>query len=126
MEKYCPLCNHELPRAKGTFVDSESGEILLDSEAVCCPPKVKQTLGVLINKSPRVATRGLIMDHIYGLEAEGDEPNEKIVDVFICRAREAIKSSNYEIVTEWGRGWVFRQKVLHNGRESNEKAILQN
>ncbi len=124
MENYCPLCNHELPRAKGTFVDNESGYILLDGKFVETTPKIRQVLGLLISKSPRVVSRGLVMDHLYGLECEQDEPNEKLIDVFVCRARRDIKDSNYEIVTEWGRGWIFRQKVLHNGEsEQDQRAV---
>lgn len=121
MENYCPLCNHELPRSKGTFVDNESGQILLDGQVVTATRQTRLLLGALVEKSPRTITKGYLMDHLYGLESEKDEPGDKIIDVFIVRARKAIKDSNYEIVTEWGRGWKFRQKVLHNGREENER-----
>ena len=121
MENYCPLCNHELPEAKGTFVDHESGAILLDNQAVEATPQTKLLLGALIGNSPRVMTKGYLMDHLYGLEAGEDEPKDGIISIIICNARKAIEGSNYEIVTEWGRGWQFRQKVLRNGRRENER-----
>lgn len=122
MESYCPLCNHELPVSKGTFVDNESGAILIDGQVVEETLRTREVLGVLINKSPRIVSRGYIMDHIYGLEAAGDEPQEKVVDVFLVRARKAIKNTNYEIVNECGRGWIFRQKVLRNGQKNERNS----
>jgi len=130
MEPYCPLCGHELHNTHHVRMEPETGFILLDGQALKLEARTRQILWILIEKSPRVVTRGFIMDEVYGLENSDDEPDEKIVDVFICRARKEIKHSNYEILTIWGKGWLFRKKLPlsqelkveeHNGREESQQ-----
>ncbi len=121
MEDVCPLCGHVLHEDTAIRIDLESGNVILDGVLIKTPNKVFQILSLLIDKSPRVVSREFIMDYIYGLELDSfDEPLEKIIDVFIVRARQAIKNTNYEIETIWGKGWLFRKKVLHDGREENQ------
>ena len=51
---------------------------------------------------------GIILNHLYG---GMDEPELKIIDVFICKLRkklsEALDGENH-IETVWGRGYVLR------------------
>ena len=50
----------------------------------------------------------MFLNHLYG---GMDEPEAKIIDVFICKLRkklaEATDGSNY-VETVWGRGYVLR------------------
>ena len=50
-----------------------------------------------------------------------DEPELKIIDVFICKLRKKLASAtngaNY-IETVWGRGYVLREPDDHEIRES--------
>ncbi len=125
MESNCPLCGHELPEGQGIRVDEGSGFITLDGEEVKASRRDRQVLGILINKSPRVVSRAFIMDNIYGLLTDKEEPDEKITTVFICKVRQAIRNTDYEIKTVWGRGWIFRRKLLHNGREEHQREAVQ-
>jgi two-component system, cell cycle response regulator CtrA len=56
-------------------------------------------------------TKEMFLNHLYG---GMDEPDMKIIDVFICKLRkklaEATKGDNY-IETIWGRGYVLRDPV---------------
>lgn len=59
--------------------------------------------GTLINKDK-------LMDILYGGR---DEPNTKIIDVFICKLRRKLASvtdGKDFIVTEWGRGWRWEEE----------------
>ena len=51
----------------------------------------------------------MFLNHLYG---GMDEPELKIIDVFICKLRkklaEATSGANY-IETVWGRGYVLRE-----------------
>lgn len=53
----------------------------------------------------RLCTKNAIMDAIYSLAPETDEPMEKIVDVFVCKARRKLKPHGIAIETVWGRGY---------------------
>lgn len=123
MDKWCPLCGHELLEEHGVRIDEESGFVTLDGKEIKTSRRLRQVLGILIKNSPRVVSRAFIMDEVYGLLTDKEEPSEKIIDIFVCKVRRAIKDSNYEIVTIWGKGWLFRKKVLHNGREENQQSI---
>ena len=53
-------------------------------------------------------TKDIFLNHLYG---GIDEPEVKIIDVFICKLRKKLNSAtegeNY-IETVWGRGYVLR------------------
>ena len=56
-------------------------------------------------------TKEMFLNHLYG---GMDEPELKIIDVFICKLRKklalATGGANY-IETVWGRGYVLRDPV---------------
>ncbi len=59
-------------------------------------------------------TKEMFLNHLYG---GMDEPEVKIIDVFICKLRKKIeKATNGEscIETVWGRGYVLRDPVEEN------------
>jgi two-component system, cell cycle response regulator CtrA len=47
----------------------------------------------------------MFLTHLYG---GMDEPELKIIDVFMCKLRKKLASRNY-IETVWGRGYVLRE-----------------
>ena len=57
-----------------------------------------------------------LLNHLYG---GMDEPELKIIDVFICKLRKklsaALEGENY-IETVWGRGYVLREPMPEQGR----------
>jgi len=56
-------------------------------------------------------TKDMFLNHLYG---GIDEPEVKIIDVFICKLRKKLNSAtegeNY-IETVWGRGYVLRDPL---------------
>ena len=60
-------------------------------------------------------TKEMFLNHLYG---GMDEPELKIIDVFVCKLRKKIHSAtsgdNY-IHTVWGRGYVLRDPENHSG-----------
>jgi len=70
--------------------------------------KEYQMLELLSLRKGTTLTKEMILNHIYG---GMDEPELKIIDVFICKLRkklaEATSGENY-IETVWGRGYVLR------------------
>ena len=58
-------------------------------------------------------TKEMFLNHLYG---GMDEPELKIIDVFVCKLRKKLSAAtageNY-IETVWGRGYVLRDPVSH-------------
>ena len=56
-------------------------------------------------------TKEMFLNHLYG---GMDEPELKIIDVFICKLRKKLANAsqgrNY-IETVWGRGYVLREPI---------------
>jgi two-component system, cell cycle response regulator CtrA len=73
--------------------------------------KEYQMLELLSLRKGTTLTKEMFLNHLYG---GMDEPELKIIDVFICKLRkklaEATGGANY-IETVWGRGYVLRDPV---------------
>jgi two-component system cell cycle response regulator CtrA len=71
--------------------------------------KEYQMLELLCLQKDRPVTKEMFLNHIYG---GMDEPEAKIIDVFICKLRKKLANAsmgkNY-IETIWGRGYVLRE-----------------
>lgn len=59
----------------------------------------------------RVQTKQDLMDALYSASAD-DEPEIKIIDVFICKLRKKLREAGADglIDTMWGRGYRFNRK----------------
>ncbi len=73
--------------------------------------KEYQMLELLSLRKGSTLTKEMFLNHLYG---GMDEPEVKIIDVFICKLRKKLSVStggqNY-IETVWGRGYVLRDPV---------------
>jgi two-component system cell cycle response regulator CtrA len=71
--------------------------------------KEYQMLELLSLRKGTTLTKEMFLNHLYG---GMDEPELKIIDVFICKLRKKLATSaggkNY-IETVWGRGYVLRE-----------------
>ena len=62
------------------------------------------------------------MNHLYG---GMDEPELKIIDVFICKLRKKLAQATggeSHIETVWGRGYVLRGPEVHD--RANQKLTI--
>ena len=66
-------------------------------------------------------TKEMFLNHLYG---GMDEPELKIIDVFICKLRKKLANAssgkNY-IETVWGRGYVLREPTEDEARIRPER-----
>ncbi|MDG1288595.1 MAG: response regulator transcription factor [Lentibacter sp.] len=96
---------------------TKTGEILVNLDAktveagnkpVHLTGKEYQMLELLSLRKGTTLTKEMFLNHLYG---GMDEPELKIIDVFICKLRKklanATDGANY-IETVWGRGYVLR------------------
>lgn len=67
-------------------------------------------------------TKEMFLNHLYG---GMDEPELKIIDVFICKLRKKLAKAtggDTYIETVWGRGYVMRDPVM-SGMTADPVAI---
>jgi two-component system, cell cycle response regulator CtrA len=69
--------------------------------------KEYQMLELLSLRKGTTLTKEMFLNHLYG---GMDEPELKIIDVFICKLRKKLKAAadDHHIETVWGRGYVLR------------------
>ncbi|MFN3292477.1 MAG: response regulator transcription factor CtrA [Gemmobacter sp.] len=89
-------------------VNLDAKTVDVEGKAVHLTGKEYQMLELLSLRKGTTLTKEMFLNHLYG---GMDEPELKIIDVFICKLRkklaEATGGQNY-IETVWGRGYVLR------------------
>ena len=89
-------------------VNLDAKTVDVDGRPVHLTGKEYQMLELLSLREGTTLTKEMFLNHLYG---GMDEPELKIIDVFICKLRkklaEATGGENY-IETVWGRGYVLR------------------
>ena len=108
--------------ATGKFtVNLDAKTVAVDEKPVHLTGKEYQMLELLSLRKGTTLTKEMFLNHLYG---GMDEPELKIIDVFICKLRkklsEATGGENY-IETVWGRGYVLRDPA---GAESKRKLAI--
>lgn len=89
-------------------VNLDAKTVEVDGRTVHLTGKEYQILELLSLRKGTTLTKEMFLNHLYG---GMDEPELKIIDVFICKLRKklttATKGENF-IETVWGRGYVLR------------------
>lgn len=92
-------------------VNLDAKTVDVNGEAMHLTGKEYQMLELLSLRKGTTLTKEMFLNHLYG---GMDEPELKIIDVFICKLRKklsnAMDGENY-IETVWGRGYVLRDPV---------------
>ena len=93
----------------GLSINLDRHSIAIDGVAAHLTGKEFQILELLALRLDKVVTREAILQHLYG---GMDEPELKIIDVFLCKVRRkfaaAAPDGRQFIETVWGRGYVMR------------------
>ena len=77
-----------------------------------------KVLSCLIHRD--FATKPQIMMAIYADRLE-EEPEQKIVDVFVCKMRKKLKPFGIVISTVWGQGYRLEDRTQFGGVAPNSK-----
>ena len=89
-------------------VNLDARTVEVDGQAVHLTGKEYGILELLSLRKGTTLTKDMFLNHLYG---GMDEPELKIIDVFICKLRKKLAAAtggdNY-IETVWGRGYVLR------------------
>ena len=90
-------------------VNLDTKTVEVSGQRVHLTGKEYQMLELLSLRKGTTLTKEMFLNHLYG---GMDEPELKIIDVFICKLRKKLSVAsggvNY-IETVWGRGYVLRE-----------------
>jgi two-component system cell cycle response regulator CtrA len=88
-----------------------SREVMVDGRNVHLTGKEYAVLELLTLRKGIVLTKEAFLNHLYG---GMDEPEVKIIDVFICKLRKKLAHAGAAdlIGTVWGRGYVLRDPTV--------------
>ena len=99
-------------------VNLDAKTVEVNNSRVHLTGKEYQMLELLSLRKGTTLTKEMFLNHLYG---GMDEPELKIIDVFICKLRKKLANAsqgrNY-IETVWGRGYVLREP-----NEAEERSI---
>ncbi len=86
----------------------ESHEVFVSGVQVNLTGKEYAILELLVMRKGMVLTKEMFLNHLYG---GMDEPEMKIIDVFICKLRKKLAQAgaDHVIGTVWGRGYMIRE-----------------
>ena len=97
------------------IVDLDTKTVEVDSARVYLTAKEHQILELLALRKGTTLTKEVFLNHLYG---GMDEPELKIIDVFICKLRKKLANAsngkNY-IETVWGRGYALIEPAAVKG-----------
>ena len=94
--------------ALGTLqLSLDSREVTVAGQPVHLTGKEYAILELLVMRKGMVLTKEAFLNHLYG---GMDEPEMKIIDVFICKLRKKLAEAGAPnlIGTIWGRGYMIR------------------
>ena len=99
----------------------DSREVTVDGREVCLTGKEYSILELLVLRKGMVLTKEAFLNHLYG---GMDEPEMKIIDVFICKLRKKLAQARADnlIETIWGRGYMIREPEM----EADSRVVSAN
>lgn len=103
-------------------VNLDTRTVEIDGQPVHLTGKEYAILELLALRKGTTLTKEMFLNHLYG---GIDEPELKIIDVFVCKLRKKLSSATGDesyIETVWGRGYVLREP---NAPAANAKETIE-
>ena len=99
--------SHSLLRIGNLTLDVDQHDVAANDVRVHFTPREFAILELLVLRRNVIMTKEVILSHLYG---GIDEPEIKIIDVFICKIRNKLAKAGLPTVisTVWGRGYTVR------------------
>ena len=97
-------------------LNMDSREVTVEGRMVPLTGKEYSILELLVLRKGMVLTKEAFLNHLYG---GMDEPEMKIIDVFVCKLRKKLLQAGADnmIGTIWGRGYMIREPAAAHGDE---------
>jgi two-component system cell cycle response regulator CtrA len=97
-------------------VNLDNGVVTVDDQPVQLTRREYEILELLSLRKGTTLTKEMFLDHLYrGME----EPELKIIDVFVCKLRNKLSQATggyHHIETVWGRGYVLRDSAITSAK----------
>lgn len=100
----CPCCGQTV-QADGILIDDASGIIALNGRFVRLPAHAFALFQSLQKAGVRGKSKEQLMDDLYWRRNDDEEPDAKIIDVWVCKLRPLIAPLGIRIETLWGKGY---------------------
>lgn len=100
----CPLCGQSISEMPITILP-ERGMVVANGKFAVLTGREVLLIQRLAEVFPRILTKEAALDWLYQFENENEEPEIKIIDVFICKARKKLEPIGVRIDTAWGKGY---------------------
>jgi two-component system, cell cycle response regulator CtrA len=103
-------------------LDAKTAEV--NGSRVHLTGKEYQMVELLALRKGATLTKEMFLNHLYG---GMDEPEVKIIDVFICKLRKKLAvacNGEQYIETVWGRGYVMRDPDDQKGAKTDDAALV--
>lgn len=99
--------SQSLVHVEGLHINLDSREVSAQGRQIYLTGKEYSILELLVLRRGFVLTKEAFLNHLYG---GMDEPEVKIIDVFICKLRKKLAAVGVTnlIGTVWGRGYTIR------------------
>jgi two-component system cell cycle response regulator CtrA len=104
-------------------VNLDTRVVEVDSQPLHLTGKEYGILELLSLRKGTTLTKEMFLNHLYG---GMDEPELKIIDVFVCKLRHKLKAAtggDSYIETVWGRGYVLRDPSEEGAIAPKEVAV---
>jgi len=105
-------------------IDLATRTVEIDGQALNVTSKEYSILELLALRKGMTLSKETFLDHLYG---GMDEPEQKIIDVFICKLRKkiaAITKDDPPIATVWGRGYMLKDPEAVPGLAEDAEPFL--
>ncbi len=90
-------------------VNISTKTVMVDGVQVRFTVKEYGVLELLSLRKGMTISKEMLLNHLYG---GMDEPEIKIIDVFICKIRKKLRAvEGHDVETVWGRGYVLRDEA---------------
>ena len=107
-------------------VNLDTRTVEIDGQPLHLTGKEYGILELLSLRKGTTLTKEMFLNHLYG---GMDEPELKIIDVFVCKLRKKLTAAtggdNY-IETVWGRGYVLRDPAPVEDTKSEQQQVAAN
>jgi two-component system cell cycle response regulator CtrA len=97
-------------------VNLDNGVVIVDDQPVQLTRKEYEIFELLSLRKGTTLTKEMFLNHLYG---GMEEPELKIIDVFVCKLRKKLSQAtggHHYIETVWGRGYVLRDSAITSGK----------
>ncbi len=105
----CPLCG-TICEILDARVDVDAGIFLWEGGNIELRRRPSQLLQALFEASPRAVSKGYLMDAMYGLFSEEEEPDDQILTVYVYQLRKKLTLTPFRIKSVWGDGYRLIQE----------------